>query len=255
MLRDIWLVCGRELAQRFRQPVWLVMGLAQPLLFMFFFGPLLSRYVRYTPGFPPGGTWMIFAPALVMMMVLTGSTSAGFALLAEHGSGVLDRLRVVPISPVALLLGKVAAVSANVLAQSILIVMACRVVFGANPSVAGLFVALLIAVLLSATIACCSYGLALRIKNQEALVVTLNAALLPLMLLSGTYLPITTELAPPWLYRLSRVDPIAQVMDATRASFRGDFSIGALFPGVAVLLAIAAASLWFGLRTFVREGR
>src|SRR5205823_4286105 len=139
-------------------------------------GPLLTNYVHYTPGFPPGGTWMIFAPGLVMMMVLTGSTSAGFSLLAEHRSGVLDRLRVLPISPTALLLGKVAAVAGNVLVQSTLIIGACAVMFGVRPAIAGVLLSLLIAALLSATIACCSYALALRIKNQETLVVTVNAA-------------------------------------------------------------------------------
>jgi ABC-2 type transport system permease protein len=58
-------------------------------------------------------------------------------------------------------------------------------------------------------IASCSYALALRLKSEETVPAVLNALLLPLFLLSGTLLPITTALAPNWLWRLSRLNPVA----------------------------------------------
>ena len=51
--RDVGLVFSRGMRLSLRNPVWLVMGLAQPLLYLFFFGPLLTR-ISGGPGFPPG---------------------------------------------------------------------------------------------------------------------------------------------------------------------------------------------------------
>ncbi len=50
--RDVRLVFGRALLLTLRNPVWLIMGLAQPLLYLVFFGPLLKNLTG-VPGFPP----------------------------------------------------------------------------------------------------------------------------------------------------------------------------------------------------------
>ncbi|MGW7047826.1 ABC transporter permease [Streptomyces avermitilis] len=251
--RDIWLVFRREISQRYRQPTWLVMGLAQPVLYMFFFGPLVQEFVAYTPGFPPGGTWMVFAPALMVQMVIIGSSFVGLSLLAEYRSGVLERFRVTPMSPAALLLGKVLTVAVNVLIQSAVIVLVCHLVFRVNPPIYGMALCMLMIACLSIAIASCSYALALRLKSEEGLPAALNAILLPLFLLSGTLLPITPKLAPSWLWHLSRFNPVAHVMDASRASFRGDFSSHSLFTGSLALVAMTALSLLWAVRSFAKQ--
>ncbi|MEU3855305.1 ABC transporter permease [Streptomyces sp. NPDC029554] len=249
-MRDVWLIAQRELVHRFRQPVWLVMGLAQPVLYMFFFGPLVEKFVVHTPGFPPGDPWTIFAPALMVQMVIIGSTFVGMTLLAEYRAGVFDRFRVTPANPVSLLLGKVLTAAGSVLIQSLLIIIVCCVAFGLRPSIFGTMLCFLIIGLLAVSLACCSYSIALRVKNEEALSGALNAMLLPLFLLSGTLLPITTELAPEWLWTLSRLNPVAYVMDASRASFRGDFTSDAIMPGLVALAVLTAASISWGVATF-----
>lgn len=252
-MHSVWLIYRRELSQRFRQPVWLIMGLVQPILYMFFFGPLVGKFVAHTPGFPPGNTWTIFAPALMVQMVVIGSTFVGLNLLAEYRTGVFERFRMTLVSPVSLLLGKVMTVATSVLLQSILIALVCCLSFGLRPSIPGLFLCLLIVGLLSVSLSSCSYALALRLKSEDALPAVLNAILLPLFLLSGTLLPITSELAPPWLWQLSRANPVAYVMEASRASFRGDFSMTSLSSGLIILVAMTVLSLWWGASTFSRE--
>ncbi|MEU3619905.1 MULTISPECIES: ABC transporter permease [unclassified Streptomyces] len=253
MLRDVWLIFGREISHRVRQPAWVVMGLAQPLLFMYFFGPLLTKFVAYTPGFPPGSTWTIFAPSLMLQMVLVGASTVGMSLLAEYRAGVLERFRVTPIRPTALLLGKVLCVVVNVLTQSALIVLLCSVSFGLEVPLFGLIASMLMVALLSAALASASYALALRIRDEESLSALINALLMPLLLLSGTFLPITEGLAPGWLYRLAQLNPIDHVMEATRAYFRGDFTMDSVGMGSFSVLFVSGFALWWGVRTFARE--
>ncbi|MEU3521593.1 ABC transporter permease [Streptomyces sp. NPDC006654] len=250
---EIWLVLCREITHRYRQPTWLVMGIAQPCLYMIFFGPLVEKYAAYTPGFPPGGTWLMFAPALMVQMVIIGSSFVGVSLLAEYRSGVFERFSVSPMKLTALLTGKVLAVVVSVLVQGGIIALLCVVVFGARPPVGGVALCLLIVAVLSAAIASASYGLALRLRSEEKMPAVLNTLLMPLFLLSGTLLPITTELAPDWLWKLSRLNPVAYVMDADRASFRGDFSAHSLLPGTVALTLMTSLSFWWAARTFARH--
>jgi ABC-2 type transport system permease protein len=252
LLREAGLIFLREMSHRMRYPVFVVLGLVQPLLYLFFFGPLLTKFVTYTPGFPPGTTWFIFAPSLMLQMVLIGSTMVGSSFLAEYRSGVFERFRVTPIGPYSLLLGKVAAVVTIVLVQSIVIVLLCHVVFDVDPPWYGLALCLVLVGLLSAALASLSYAVALRVKNEEGVGALLNSLLLPMLLLSGTL--ITAGLAPAWLYRLSRLNPVSYVMEAARAAFRGDLGAGSLQVGSLVLVLMTALAVFYAARVFRREG-
>lgn len=252
LAHDVWLVFGREMSHRTRQPTWLVLGLAQPLLFMFFFGPLLTEFVAHTPGFPPGDTWVIFVPSLMLQMVLVGTFPAGMTLLAEYRAGVLERFRVTPMHAAALVLGKVLCIAAYVVVQSSLIVLLAWWVFGLECSWTGLAASLLLVALLAVALASASYALALRLKNEDATAGALNAVTMPLLLLSGTLLPITEGLAPAWLYRLAQLNPVAHVMEATRAVFRDDFDPQTIGPGVTAAVVMSAAALAWGIRSFAR---
>ncbi|MFI6779846.1 ABC transporter permease [Micromonospora sp. NPDC050276] len=252
-MRDVLSILRREMSHRLREPVWVIMQLGQPILFMFFFGPILKQFVVHTPGFPPGTAWTIFTPALMLQMVLIGASTVGVAFLAEYRSGTFERFRVTPMRPSSLLLGKVLCVTLSVLVQSSVLVLICQLFFGLDTTVPGMLASFGMVALLSVALSSFSYGLTLRIPSEQALPAALNAMLLPLILLSGTLLPITAELAPAWLYRLSLLNPVAHVMTATRAFFRGDFSVEATWSGVVSVVVMSVGALCFGIRTFGRN--
>jgi ABC-2 type transport system permease protein len=253
MLRDTWLIFRRDMALSLRNPAWIMIGLMQPLLYLFLFGPMFAKVAESTPGFPPGDGWMVLTPALIVQLALFGSSFAGFGLLADYRAGVVERLRVTPVSRVALLLGKVFAGATLTVAQSILIIVMVYFLFDIDPPFGGIVLTMIIVALLSVTLASCSYALALTIKSEEAFPAILNAVLLPLLLLSGILLPITTGLAPQWLYNIARFNPFRYVVDASRAGFLGDFTMDALFTGCVVLAVMTVLSVWWGARTFQRE--
>lgn len=253
MLRDIWLIFRRDMSLSLRNPAWVVIGIMQPVLYLFLFGPLLEPIIENTPGFPPGGAWMVLTPALIVQLALFSSSFAGFSLLADYRAGVIERLRVTPVSRLAMLLGKVATNAAQTIVQAILIIVLSTLVFGLRAPVGGVVLSLVIAALLAATLSSASYALALRIKSEDAFPAILNAILMPVLLLSGIIVPITTGLAPNWLYTISRFNPFTHIVDAERASFRGDFAVHSLFTGSVVLIVITALAVLWGARTFQRE--
>jgi ABC-2 type transport system permease protein len=253
VLRDIGLLYRMELMPSLRTPAWIVIGLLQPVLYLLLFGPLTEQIAANLPGFPPGGAWVVFTPALIVQLALFSSSFTGFGLLADLKGGVVERLRVTPASRVALLLGKVLTNATHTVVQAVLIILLAVLVFDLRVPLAGVLLVLVIAALLAVALASVSQGLALRLGNEDAFLGLLNTVLLPLLLLSGILIPITRGLAPDWLVTASSVNPFTHVVDAGRAGFRGDFALAETATGGLVLLAMAAAALWFGVRSFQRE--
>jgi ABC-2 type transport system permease protein len=168
-------------------------------------------------------------------------------------AGVLERLRVTPVSRAALLLGRTIHDAGQLLVQGLLLIALAYLVFDLRAPIGGVILGLVFVVLLGITLASCSYALALILKSEEAFPAVLTTISLPLMLLSGILIPITSGLAPSWLYTISRINPFTHVMEAERATFRGDFTMNSLFTGTVVLLVMTVLAVWWGTRVFQRE--
>ncbi|MGW4058168.1 ABC transporter permease [Amycolatopsis sp. NPDC004747] len=249
MLLDTWLVFGRAVRQ-LRSVFWIVFGLAQPVLYLGLFAPLLTPIVNTTPGLPAGSAWQIFVPALLVQMAMVGGLFVGFGLLAEYREGVIERMRVTPVSRTALLLGRVLCDSAVTLLQGGLMV-GIAAVFGLRVPLGGAVAGLLLMTLLSAALSSASYAVAMAVKRENRFMPLLNSALLPLVLLSGILLPM--QLAPGWLRFLSRVNPLSYVVDAERAVFLGDLTSGTAVLGSVIAVVLAVVAIVLGALTFRRR--
>ncbi|QWF81954.1 ABC transporter permease [Amycolatopsis sp. CA-230715] len=247
MWRDIWLVFQRDLASAVRSPAWLLIGLTQPLLYLFFFGPLFVRVLSTPDG------WLVLTPGLIAQLALFGGITVGFSLLADYRAGVVERLRVTPASRLALLLGKVLASAVQATVQALLLIAVAFLVFRLDLSLAGLLLSLLITFVLAIAIAACSNALALTLKSERSFPALMNTVLMPVLLLSGILIPIDDATAPDWLRTVARVNPVSHIVTALRGAFRGDFSSPPVLVGLAVTVAFAVLAVWWGARAFARE--
>ncbi len=250
LLTETGLIFVRSMKQSLRNPAWVVIGIVQPILYLALFGPLLSPIIENTPGFPPGDAYQVLVPALLVQLGLFGSLFAGFALISEYRSGVIERMRVTPVSRVALLLGRSLKDTVVLVVQGVLLVL-LALLFGLRVPVVGVVVALVLVAVLGLATSSASYALALRLKSEDALAPVLNTIVLPVLLLSGILLPMT--LAPAWLFAISRVNPFVYVVDAERAIFQGELLTGTVLVGVAVAIALTVVTVGWGVRTFQRE--
>src|SRR5919202_1721519 len=105
LLRDTWLMFGRYIGIFLHNPIWVIVGLVQPVLYLLLFAPLLKG-IASSRGFPPGGAYNVFVPGLLIQLGLFGASGVGFSLIAELQEGVIERFRVTPVSRLALLLGR-----------------------------------------------------------------------------------------------------------------------------------------------------
>ncbi|WP_412517693.1 ABC transporter permease [Actinomadura madurae] len=243
---DTRLIFLRYMRQTLRSKVAVVFGLMQPLLYLVLFGPLLSELVDVR-GFGAGSAWQVFVPGVLIQLALFGAGFAGFGLIADLRSGVVERLRVTPASRTALLLGRVLRDTAVIAVQGLLLV-AAGLALGLRAPAGGIAAGLLLVVSLTVGVASLSYVLAMRTRTEDAFAPLLSAVTLPLMLLSGILLPMS--LAPGWLDALSRLTPFRYVVDAARAAFLGDYASAAVAEGALVAVVLPAVSVFLGVRRF-----
>jgi ABC-2 type transport system permease protein len=247
-IRDTWLVFERSVWLTLRSPVWLFFGLMQPILYLVLFGPLLEKIVQ-APGFPPGGAWNVFVPGLLIQIAMFGGSFVGFGLIAELRYGVVERMRVTPMSRVAMLLGRSLRDVLFLLFQAIILIV-IAIPFGLRVDPPAIVLTLALLALIGLALSPFSYTLGLITKSEDALAPAINTIIFPILLLAGILLPMS--LAPDWLRTLANFNPFAHAVDAARALFNGDMGNPEIVLGTALMAILAVICLQLGARAFSR---
>ncbi|MFC3995691.1 ABC transporter permease [Nocardiopsis sediminis] len=244
-LRDTWIIYVRQMRPTMYNPTVVLFGMLQPVLYLALFAPLLSGM----PGAMGESPWEWFVPGVLAMLGIFTTAFAGFGLLPEIRSGSYERLLATPVSRTALLAGRVLRDITVLLGQA-LIIMVVMVPLGLRPSPVGLVLGLVLLAVLGLGLGTLSYLGAMALKLEYAFATLVQTITMPLILLSGVMLPM--DLAPTWLYALSRANPVSHVVDAERALFAGDFTDPSVAIGAAVAVVLAAVALALGIRAMRR---
>jgi ABC-2 type transport system permease protein len=155
-------------------------------------------------------------------------------------------MRVTPVNRLALLLGRVLKDVVQLLAQSVLLVLA-GAAFGLRAPILGILFGFVLVALMSAALSSLSYALAMRVTSPQEFAPVVNAINLPVMLLSGILLPMS--LAPGWLDGISRAVPPRYVVEAIRTAFVGEYGHSVVI-GALAAITLAAASMTLAVRPF-----
>lgn len=246
-LHDALLLFRREIRRTLRSKVAIFIGMVQPALYLALFGPLLKGVLPSSG--THGSSWQVYVPGVLVQLSLFGAGYAGFALIPDLRAGVVERMRVTPVSRLALLGGRVLRDVVVLLVQAVTLLVA-GLALGLRAPLLGVLISLALVVLLGASLASLSYVLAMALPTEYQFAPVLNTVALPLMLLSGILLPMWV--APDWLDVVSHVSPFRYVVDGMRAAFLGDYAAGILVEGVIVAAALTAISLALGRRQFVK---
>lgn len=245
LIRDTRLLFVAHVLRTLRMPVWLIVGLFQPVCYILLFAPLLKNLAG-APGFPRDGAYNVFTPGLLILMALFGAAFAGMGIIQDLRSGVIERLRVTPVNRLALVLGMVLRDTLTLLIQgSLLIVVA--LLLGMTPDWRGVALALLLLVVIGVTMASASYGMALALKEENALASTVNLFALPLLLLSGVMLPLS--LAPEVLRNIAKANPFAYAVDGARAMVNGHLGDAAVAQALVIFGVLAVLALVWATRS------
>jgi len=248
LIRDTWLVFGRYFSIFIHNPAWVAVGVLQPAIYLLLFAPLLKS-IAHIPGFPPGGAYNVFVPGLLVQLGIFGASGVGFSLITELREGVVERLRVTPVSRLSLLLGRAMRDTLTLLVQS-LILVAIALPFGLSIQPVGMLVVLALVGLIGLMFASISYWLALVLRDENSFAPVIFTAALPLLLLSGVLLPMS--LAPSWLQTISTLNPLSHAVTAARAIFLGNIANGNVGLGFLIMAALAVLAVVGAARSFGR---
>ena len=246
-LRDTMLIYRRSMTLTLRQPVWIIMGILQPILYLVLFGPLLEASTEAAGAGTSAFNW--FIPGLLVQTAVFGGAFVGFGLVAELRYGVVERMRVTPMSRFAMLLGRSLRDVTILVAQGLLMI-GLAIPFGLNLDPAGAAVTIALLALIGLVTAPLSYTAALILKSEDALAPVVQGIALPLLLLSGILLPMA--LAPDWLRFIASLNPLTHAVDASRALFNGDWGNPEVAIGVSITVIFAALAIWVASRAFSR---
>ncbi|NDU71201.1 ABC transporter permease [Actinomadura sp. DSM 109109] len=238
MVKDVLSIAGYQTRRLMRAPVVIVIGIIQPMLWLLLFGPLLQRMSG--PGLSEKELFSAFAPGLLVLLALYGSLYAGFDLIPEIRSGVVERMRVTRARPSALILGKVLRDIFVVLVQAAVLLLVAALM-GLRLSGVGLVLSLGLFGLTVTLTTTFSYAAALSLRDENILSQSLSFLSLPLLLSSGVLLPLSV--APGWLHTAAQANPFYHVVEATRSLMRGDLGATAIPVAFAVTFVLAFLTL------------
>lgn len=252
LARDTWLIFQRQALLVLRSPLWIGFALAQPVTYVLLFAPMLKLALKAEGVTTYTQAYRIYVPGLLTVMAILGGCYAGFGLLQEVRSGVVERVRVTAISRLAMMLGRALREVALLLVQAVIITL-LAIPFGLRVPLDDLLLAYLLLAFLSVMAVNFSYGLTLKVRNEAALGPMINTLSNPLMLLAGVLLPLT--LAPLWLLRIAEWNPFYWSTNGMRDLFSGDAGAATVWVSMIIVVGLAVVALTWSVRSFQRTAQ
>ena len=248
-LQDTWHLFVRLIRVTMRMPVFVIISIVQPVLWVLLFGQLFKS-VTTIPGFGASSYVQFLAPGISIMTSLFGAAYSGMGLLADIDRGVLDRLLATPVSRGALIAGRILHAAVQVVAQAAIILLV-SILLGARPhgGLPGVLAVFLSASLLGAAFAGFSNALALIARRQELVIAAMNFVVLPSTFLSSMIM--SRNLMPGWIRGVSRFNPVNWAVTAARDGFEGRASSEMLLC-LALLAGFALICGFLATRSFGR---
>ncbi len=245
LVQETGLLFVSYLKATLRQPVWIIVALFTPICYLLLFGPLLEKMI--TGGAPGTNALTVFTPGVLVMLGMFGSLFVGFSIIADLRAGVVERLRVTPVSRLAPLLARALRDALILLVQCVLLI-GVAYLMGLKADFGGVVLSLILVVPMGIALASFSYALGLILKSEDAIAPILNLLITPLLLLSGILLPLT--LAPDWLQTTAKISPFYYVVNATRSLFAGVYDDSSVFVGYGLVIVLAVVCVYWAASVF-----
>lgn len=232
-----------------RNPASAFFTFAFPLMFLVIFTALLGNGIQQVGSLEIKRSTYYVASMAAFAVISACYTNIAISVTFQRDEGVLKRTRGTPLPGWAYMTGRV--LHATIVAVILVVICAAfgKMFYGAAiPSGGTLLRFLVVLVVGAGSFAALGLAVTCVIPNADASPAIVNATILPILFLSGVFIPITAG-APAWIETLSSVFPVKHFLDAMLAGFIGtsyswvDVWVIALW-GVAGLVLAARFFSW-----------
>ncbi|MFJ1837149.1 MULTISPECIES: ABC transporter permease [unclassified Streptomyces] len=247
-LAQTWYMTKRQLMAIIRQPVFLVISLVQPVIWLFLFGNLFKKVVELG-GFGTTSYLDYLVPGIVVMSALGSSMWAGMGTLEEIERGTLNRFLTTPVSRNALMNANVVENGIATAVQSVVIVLLGWAAGATYQGGAGGLLILVVASMLLGTVfGALSNALGMLVRRRESIIGINTFLLLPLTFLSSAFM--APGQMPSWMRHIADFNPVDWAMVAGRSALTGDPDRGLVLGRGGALLVLAVVAVGLSTRTF-----
>ena len=236
----------RTLRRFYRVPANTFSIILFPLIQLFVFSQMYKDIVQL-PGFGSQTSYLAYlAPGQIVFTVFFATAWSGSSLLFDYRNGMLDKLRVTPISRYSILAGELVPLFAECVVMGGVILL-LSVVLGATvvTGIPGAAMILVLAGAFGVAWSGTSFLPALLTRSEQA-TSALSILFFPIAFMSTAFVPVA--LMPEWLQAVNRWNPLTYVIEAMRGLMSTGWDwpvIGQAFVAIAILgLLLHTATLW-----------
>ena len=248
-LHGLWALTNRDLKKWYKNPIILMLGIVQPIIWMSLLGKAMNlggMFTSFSPTLPPSiplqlqeqikaamsdlskqamtqifGTADYFSYMAVGMMsfvVMFTAMFSGMSMVFDRRLGFLNKVLSTPVARGSILMAKILSAVIRALVQATIVLGIAYVIgplsVGANFTILNLLGVYAALFLISMGLSSIFILIAIRSTRQETQMAVVNLLNLPLMFASNALFP--ASLMPEWLQMITRINPVTYATDATR---------------------------------------
>jgi ABC-2 type transport system permease protein len=238
----------RQVRNLMREPIWIVMMIIQPMVWLILYGQLFKNVTRLG-GFGTGSYITFLAPAIVVMNGFFGATWSGMSMINDLDHKVVERFLATPASRLSIVLSQIvrSALTAGIQAIIILLVSFALGV-SIHTGVIGCVIIIIAGMLVNSAFAGISQAIALLTRREATMIAVANFIGLPLLFLSTTMMARSNM--PHWMQVASRYNPVDWGVRAAREVVLPGTSWSSVGWHLLFLLALTAVTAAWATRTF-----
>lgn len=218
VVADIALLAQRNLRKMIRNPRLIVFTTVQPfmqlILFAYVFGAVatVGRGLAYKD---------FVVPAVLIQTMTFAAMSSGVGIANDLHTGMVDRLRSLPIARSAFLVGRTVSDSTRLSIQALLLVFASVVIgFRFHNGLAGAVGMVVVVVMFGIALTSFSAWVGLAVGDPETVQAAVFIPILPLVFTSSAFAPVSR--LPGWMQPVAKANPVTAAIDTARGLALGD---------------------------------
>ena len=250
-VQEVMALARRWWIELLRERLNLVLSVAQPAIWLVFFGAGVERAIDARV--IGTGDYVGFMLAGIVTFTIVGNgVSGAMPLLWDKETGYLDRLMSMPIARSSVIVSRFVFQVAQQSAQILLVVLVALVLgvrIAAGPL--GLLVILVAAALLTMSVTAAFSALAYAVPQHGTFFAIAGFVTLPLLFMSNAFVPL--QAMPGWMEAVARLNPLTYAIEAMRTLVVDGWDAGAVGSSLAVLALVAVACLAVGTQQFRRR--
>lgn len=222
-MRKLFLITFKNLILSVREPIWLLLNVIQPVVWLLLYGQLFSG-MKNIPGFPYTNYVQFLTPGIIIMISMFGAGFGGMATLAELEKKLTDKLVVISINQAKIIIARIfSTIFVDMVLATFIIFLSSLLGFRFQFNIVNIIMIYLIIMFFSAFIGAFSHFLAFKVRKQEVLVVATNFFVMPLLFLSTAMMP--KEFSPKWIQIVASYNPLNFGIESIRELSNGHLMI------------------------------